>query len=106
MINNSDNLCLAQAIVVAIATLNKTHGAYQWDNICHSQGGSHSLQTQRACDSMTRAGLDNHTCPCGRQELEIIQRTLPMYKIKVFSKDIHSAIIYEAEDLYPNVSKC
>uniref|UniRef100_A0A915KGF3 Uncharacterized protein n=1 Tax=Romanomermis culicivorax TaxID=13658 RepID=A0A915KGF3_ROMCU len=84
MIKNSDNLCLARAIVVAIAILNKTDGAYQWDNICRSEGGSCSLQTQRAHDLMTRAGLQNHTGLCGIQELEIIQRTLPKYKIKTF----------------------
>uniref|UniRef100_A0A915HV09 Uncharacterized protein n=1 Tax=Romanomermis culicivorax TaxID=13658 RepID=A0A915HV09_ROMCU len=75
--------------------LNKTDGAYQWDNIRRSEGGSHSLQTQRARDLMTRAGLQNHTGPGGIQELEIIQRTLHEYKIKVFSKDVYGAIIYE-----------
>uniref|UniRef100_A0A915JZ58 OTU domain-containing protein n=1 Tax=Romanomermis culicivorax TaxID=13658 RepID=A0A915JZ58_ROMCU len=96
--NKDDNLCLARAVVVAIAMLNKHNPEYQWNTIRTKNPHPRSLQTRKAHELMVRAGLQNHKGPCGIQELNMIQDIIPEYRIKVFSKDAYCAMIFEGKN--------
>ncbi len=59
--NPGDELCLARAIVVGKARIDKETDpqvARDWDNI--QRGGRRTLQKRMAQDLMTRAGLEEH----------------------------------------------
>jgi hypothetical protein len=96
-IQNNDNLCLARAIVVAIAHFNKTDSMSNWNTLRRSKQGSGSLQTKKAIELMKRAGLSQHKGHCGIGEMCQIQKVLNDYKLKVFGGIVRRTLIFEGK---------
>ena len=88
-INNTDNLCLARALSVAIARIEKDP---KYDQIKRST--SH-IQLQRALDLHQAANVP--LGPCGMDEVKLFQQHLTNYQIIVVSGDHNNAIIYPPE---------
>jgi len=94
-IKNSDNLCLARALVVARAMIHKNDPVYQWNSIRTGDSNRHHTQRKEADKLMKKAGLKNHSGKCGIAELEKFQFAMPEYQIKVFSIEHYYACTYE-----------
>ena len=86
-INNKDNYCLARALVVAIARIEKDP---QYNHIVRS---SRPLQFQRALALHQAAGVP-FDIPCGLNEVNLFQQHLTNYQIIVVSGDQNNTIIY------------
>ena len=85
-INNKDNLCLARALVVSIAKIERDP---QYSQIRRS----HSfVQRERAFDLHEAANVPSG--PCGLDEVELFQQHLVNYQIIVVSGDHNNSIIY------------
>lgn len=86
-IKNKDELCLARALVVAMAKLHEKNPIFQYSSVKNGdQGRGTSIQKRLAIQLMHQAGLANHRGPCGIPELQKFADLLePMYQIKVFS---------------------
>ena len=85
-INNTDNLCLARALSVAIARIEKDP---KYDRIRKS---GHHIQLQRALDLHQAANVP--LGPCGMGEVKLFQQHLTNYQIIVVSGDHNNSIIY------------
>ena len=85
-INNTDNLCLARALSVAIARIEKDP---KYRQIMSSKG---HIQLQRALDLHQAANVP--LGPCGMDEVKLFQQHLTNYQIIVVSGDQNNAIIY------------
>ena len=85
-INNKDDTCLARALVVAIARIEKDP---QYKHITNS---SRPLQRARAVDLHEAANVP--LGPCGLKEVDLFQQHLTNYQILVVSGDQNNAIIY------------
>ena len=85
-INNTDNLCLARALSVAIARIEKDP---KYSQIKDSKG---HIQLQRALDLHQAANVP--LGPCGMDEVKLFQQHLTNYQIIVVSGDHNNAIIY------------
>ena len=85
-INNKDDLCLARALVVAIARIEKDP---QYKSIRDS---SRHIQRERAFDLHEAANVP--LGPCGLKEVNLFQQHLANYQIIVVSGDQNNAIIY------------
>ena len=85
-INNKDDLCLARALVVAIARIEKDP---QYKSIRDS---SRHIQRERAFDLHEAANVP--LGPCGLKEVDLFQQHLANYQIIVVSGDQNNAIIY------------
>ena len=85
-INNKDDLCLARALVVAIARIENDPRYKQITN------SSRPLQRERAFDLHEAAGVP--LGPCGLKEVDLFQQHLVHYQIIVVSGDQNNAIIY------------
>ena len=85
-INNNDNLCLARALAVAVARIEKDP---KYDLIRNSRG---HIQLQRALDLHQAANVP--LGPCGMDEVELFQRYFTKYQIIVISADHDDNIIY------------
>src|SRR3569832_966822 len=92
IIKNNDNLCLARAIVVAIARIEKDP---KWNSIRQGDKNRHYIQAKRARRLMEKAGLKQHSGPCGIKELSKIQDIVSDYQIRVFSIEHFGGIIFE-----------
>ena len=86
IINNKDNLCLARALVVSIARIEKDP---RYNHIIDS---SRPTQRERAFDLHQAASVP--LGPCGLNEVELFQQHLVNYQIIVVSGDQDNAIIY------------
>ena len=84
-INNNDDFCLARALVVAIARIEKDP---KYKQIRDSRG---HLQLDRALDLHEAANVP--LGPCGMTEVKLFQQYLSNYQIIVVSGD-HDSIIY------------
>ena len=88
-INNKDNFCLARALVVGIAKIEKDP---QYNQIRDARG---SIQFERALDLHQAANVPLR--PCGLNEVNLFQQHLTNYQIIVVSGDHNNAIIYPSE---------
>ena len=86
IINNKDNLCLARALVVSIARIEKDP---RYKHIINS---SRPLQRERAFDLHEAANVP--LGPCGLNKVDLFQHYLVNYQIIVVSGDQNNAIIY------------
>ena len=85
-INNMDNLCLARALVVSIARIEKD------PRYNHIRNSSRPLQRERAFDLHEAANVP--LGPCGLNKVDLFQHYLANYQIIVVSGDQNNAIIY------------
>ena len=85
-INNMDDLCLARALVVSIARIEKD------PRYKHITNSSRPLQRERAFDLHEAANVP--LGPCGLKEVDLFQQHLANYQIIVVSGDQNNAIIY------------
>ena len=85
-INNRDDLCLARALVVSIARIEKDPRY-----VLITQPGN-SVQRERAFDLHEAANVP--LGPCGLKEVDLFQQHLVNYQIIVVSGDQDNAIIY------------
>ena len=87
-INNNNNLCLARALVVAIARIENDP---KYRAIISTQG---HIQLQRALDLHQAANVPLGLC--GLDEVDMFQKYLTNYEITVVSGDHDDSIIYPA----------
>ena len=85
-INNDDDFCLARALVVAVAKIEKDP---KYDQIKRS---NRNLQLERALDLHQAANVP--LGPCGMDEVKLFQQYLTNYQIIVVSGDHNDSIIY------------
>ena len=85
-INNRDNLCLARALVVSIARIEKDP---RFVTIRRSES---AVQRERAYDLHEAANVP--LGPCGLKEVDLFQQYLVNYQIIVVSGDQGNTIIY------------
>ena len=85
-INNNDNLCLARALVVAVARIEKDP---KYDQIRKS---NKHIQLERAMELHRAANVPFG--PCGLDEVDLFQKYLTNYEITVVSGDHNDSIIY------------
>ena len=88
-INNKDNLCLARALAVSIARIEKDP---RYKRIKEARG---HIQLQRALDLHQAANVP--LGPCGIDKVKLFQHYLVQYQIIVVSGDQDNAIIYPPE---------
>ena len=86
-INNKDDTCLARALVVAIARIEKD------PRYKHITKSSRPLQRERALSLHQAAGVP-FDIPCGLKEVDLFQQHLVHYQIIVVSGDQNNTIIY------------
>ena len=92
-IKNHDNLCLARALVVAIA---KVENAPNY---------SYLLRQDRAQQIKARelhANANVPLGPCGLEEVDLFQKYLTAYEINIVSGNHDSAIIYPKDGVHSN----
>ena len=89
IINNNDNLCLARALVVSMARIEKDP---RYKRITRPDS---CLQRERAFDLHEAANVP--LGPCGLKEVKRFQHYLVNYQIIVVSGDQDNAIIYPRE---------
>ena len=97
-INNNDNLCLARALAVAVARIEKDP---KYNQIRDSKRGN--IQLQRALDLHQAANVP--LGPCGMDEVKLFQNYLTNYQIIVVSGDHNDSIIYPPEPPNPDDDK-
>ena len=85
-IRNNDDLCLARALVVAIA---KADGDKRYGQLANHRKPS---QKKAACELHEKAGVPFG--PCGIPEVKQFQKHLPEYEINIVSMDHGNSIIY------------
>ena len=84
--NNNDNLCLARALVVAIAKIEKDP---KYKRLIDSKGGA---QLEKAMELHEAANVPFG--PCGIPEVEMFQKYLTNYEINIVSGNHDCSIIY------------
>jgi len=94
-IKNTDEMCLARAIVLGRAMLHKNDPNYKWNSIRAGDSTRNLTQRREAKKLMKRANLSRHKGSCGINELKKIQNVLPDYQIKVFSMEHYYACTFE-----------
>ena len=85
-ITNNDDLCLARALVVAIAKIEKD------SNYKHIADSRKRIQERKARELHESANVP--LGPCGLPEVELFQKYLTDYEINVFSTAHNNSIIY------------
>ena len=85
-INNKDDICLARALVVSIARIEKD------PRYNHIRNSSRPLQRERAFELHRVANVP--LGPCGLNEVDLFQQHLVQYQIIVVSGDQNNTIIY------------
>ena len=86
-INNKDDYCLARALAVSIARIEKDP---RYDRVRRPNSG---LQRERAFDLHEAANVP-FDIPCGLKEVDLFQQHLTNYQIIVVSGDQNNTIIY------------
>ena len=92
VIKNHDNLCLARALVLAIAKVENDNYVYLRKEVRAQQIKAMELHT----DANVPLG------PCGLAEVDMFQRHLTQYEINIVSGNHDNAIIYPSQ---PSVDK-
>ena len=87
-INNKDNYCLARALAVSIARIEKDPRYNQIIN-----PGRYNIQFERAL-ALHQAASVPFDIPCGLKEVDLFQQHLTNYQIIVVSGDQNNTIIY------------
>ena len=85
-IQNGDNICLARALVVSIARIEKDSRDRQIRN------PERPLQERLACELHKKAGVPIGVC--GMSEVKQFQAYLTEYEINIVSKEHQNAIVY------------
>ena len=85
-IQNRDNICLARALIVSIARIEKDSRDRQIRN------SERPLQERLACELHERAGVPIGAC--GMSEVRQFQAYLTEYEINIVSKEHQNAIVY------------
>ena len=93
-IQNNDDLCLARALVVAIAKIEKD----PWYKSLVNPPGT--VQGRKARELHQAAGVP--LGPCGIPEVEMFQKHLTNYEINIVSAEYNNSIIYPSK---PSTSK-
>ena len=88
-INNNDNLCLARALVVSVARIEKDP---KYDQIRKSD---RNIQRERALQLHRAANVP--LGPCGLDEVKLFQKYLTDYEITIVSGDHDDSITYPPE---------
>ena len=98
-IQNDDDLCLARAVVVAKARIDKeTDQSVKWGCIRQNEKTRNYLQRDMARQLMADCGLGDHGGPCGIAEFKQIQSFLaPNYQLKIFSQSVCDNLIFVGE---------
>jgi len=99
-VKNTDDLCLARAIVLARAMLNNNDPTYKWNSVRAGDSNRNRTQEKHAKILMKQAGLSKHTGKCGMVELKKLQQVLPGYQIKVFSIEHYYACTFEGKTIF------
>jgi len=94
-IKNDDDMCLARALVVAMEYPNRFKDKNRWNRIKKGESGLFKDQRDEAILLMKKAGLQNHTGPCGIPEIQAIQDVLDGYQIKIFSSDLGHKVMFQ-----------
>ena len=89
IITNNDDLCLARALVVAIAKIEKD------PNYKNLIAPGRRIQERKAKELHESANVP--LGPCGLPEVELFQKYLTNYEINVFSTAHNNSIIYPAK---------
>ena len=88
VIRNNDNLCLARALVVAIAKVEKAPNYVQLRD-------ADRAQEKKARELHAAANVP--LGPCGIEEVKLFQKHLTSYEINIISGNHNNAIIYPLE---------
>jgi len=96
-IRNRDKLCLARAVVVAVAHFDRHENEKRWNRIRKGDNKRYKDQRGDAEELMKVAGLENFDGPCGIPEIKAIQKILDGYQIKIFSCDLGNEIMYQGK---------
>ena len=96
-IQNKDDLCLARALVVAIAKIEKDP---KYRQLINSQRPS-----QRDAAYKLHEAANVPLGPCGIAEVQMFQKYLTCYEINIISKDHNNAIIFPSAPTKPSTSK-
>ena len=86
-INNNDNYCLARALAVSIARIEKD------PQYKHIRDSKRQIQFERAL-ALHQAAHVPFDIPCGLKEVDLFQQHLANYQIIVVSGDQNNTIIY------------
>ena len=86
-INNNDNYCLARALAVSIARIEKD------PRYNHIRDSKRQIQFERAL-ALHQAAHVPFDIPCGLKEVDLFQQHLTNYQIIVVSGDQNNTIIY------------
>ena len=95
-IQNKDDLCLARALVVGIAKIEKDP---KYKQLINSQRPSQE-KAARELHEAANVPLG----PCGITEVQMFQKYLTCYEINIISKDHNNAIIYPSTPTKPSTS--
>ena len=87
-IKNNDNLCLARALVVAIAKVEKARNYVYLRDVDRAQE-----KKARELHAAANVPLG----PCGIEEVKLFQKHLTSYEINIISGNHNNAIIYPSE---------
>uniref|UniRef100_A0A915IHY8 Uncharacterized protein n=1 Tax=Romanomermis culicivorax TaxID=13658 RepID=A0A915IHY8_ROMCU len=90
---NTDNLCLARALVLAKARIDKDP---HLDTIKRGESSRKTLQQELAKKLQKDVGLEHFDQACRLDEVQKFQDYLtPDYQIKIYSKDHYNGLIYK-----------
>ena len=89
-IQNKDDLCLARALIVSIAKIEKDS---RYKSIADHRW---PLQTRLASDLHQKAGVP--VGPCGLDEVKRFQKYLSEYQVNIVSKDHQNSILYSGPE--------
>ena len=95
-IRNKDDLCLARALVVAIAKIEKDP---KYKSIVDSRGACQGKEARKLHEA-----ANVPLGPCGITEVEMFQKYLTCYEINIISADHNNAIIYPSTPTKPSAS--
>ncbi len=88
--NQSDNMCLARAIVTGRAKQEMKCTDYVWRRIKEGK----TIQRDRAIELHVLAGVPTYA-PCGLEQVEAFQKVVENYQLCVVSKEHLNKIIYQ-----------
>jgi len=99
-IKNTDELCLARAIVVAKTRLEHLVDPdnnilfHRYQNMCRPDTPKIKMQLNAATELMEAADLANQKESCGIAEIQAIQDILPDYQIRIFNSQTPGSLSY------------
>jgi len=102
-IRNTDNTCLARALVVAMEYPNRFKDPKRWNRMRKGELGRFKDQRNDAVLLMEKAGLQNHKGPCGIPEIQAFQDVLDGYQIKIYSSEFNNGIMFQGKLYFQQV---